>query len=243
MKNPVYAIGDVHGQLELLQEAIANIEADGGAKAKVVFVGDYVDRGANSRRVIDYLIEGLSAGRNWLCLLGNHDRMFSMFLEDEPRADIRLPHELFWLHDRLGGKETLASYGVDVRNRDSVRDIHKRARAVVPEAHRRFLESLEYAYQEDSLLFVHAGIRPGVPFEDQDKNDLIWIRDEFLNDTRRHPWLIVHGHTPVPAACHYGNRVCIDTGAAYGNELTTVVFEGMECWRLTEAGRVPLLHA
>ena len=113
----------------------------------------------------------------------------------------------------------------------------------MPEAHIRFLESLDYSHQDGSLLFVHAGIRPSVPFEEQNKNDLIWIRDEFLTDTRLYPWLVVHEHTPVPEAHHYGNRVCIDTGAGYGNELTTVVFEGRDCWLLTRAGRVPLLPA
>ncbi len=241
MENRIYVIGDIHGELNMLQGAIARIEADGGSDAKVVFLGDYVDRGAHSREVIEFLIEGLSAGKNWLCLLGNHDRMFGLFMEEYPRTDARLSRRYTWLHDRLGGKETLASYGIHADDGEILGDVHNRARATVPEKHIEFIKSLEYSHQEGGLLFVHAGIRPGVPFKQQDKDDLIWIRGEFLEDTRPHPWLVVHGHTPVPTAHHYGNRVCLDTGAGYGKQLTCAVFEDMECWLLSDAGRTPLL--
>ncbi|ASJ73565.1 metallophosphoesterase family protein [Granulosicoccus antarcticus] len=241
MKKRIYVIGDVHGELDMLQCAIDKIEADGGADAKVVFLGDYVDRGAQSKEVIEFLIEGLSVGKNWLCLLGNHDRMFSLFMQDSPQADVRLPRQYTWLHDRIGGKETLASYGINAGDGDHFRDAHKRARATVPEAHLKFLESLEYFHQEDDFLFVHAGIRPGIPFKQQDKNDLVWIRGEFLESKKPHPWLVVHGHTPVEAARHYGNRVCLDTGSGYGRQLTCAVFEGADCWLLTDGGRTPLL--
>lgn len=241
MKNRIYAIGDVHGELKMLQCAITHIEADGGADAQVVFLGDYVDRGAHSKGVIEFLIEGLAAGKNWLCLLGNHDRMFSLFMQNHPQADPRLPRQYTWLHDRLGGKQTLASYGIDAGDDDRFRDVHKRARATVPETHLEFLASLEYFHQEGDLLFVHAGIRPGVPLRQQDKNDLIWIRGDFLESKKQHPCLVVHGHTPVQAARHYGNRVCLDTGAGYGRQLTCAVFEGGDCWLLSEAGRTPLL--
>ncbi len=240
MNEPIYAVGDIHGELELLTEAIAKIDADGGRDARVVFVGDYVDRGARSKEVIDFLITGLSAGRNWQCLLGNHDRMFALFMEESPQADVRLPPQYHWLHPRIGGKATLASYGVDRVDSNDILDIHRRARTLVPESHIQFLQTLDYSRLEGDLLFVHAGIRPGVPFEQQDRDDLIRIREEFLGDARSHPWLVVHGHTPVPAARHHGNRVCIDTGCGYGNQLTTAVFEGSDCWLLGSDGRVPL---
>ncbi len=239
MNNPVYAIGDIHGELEMLEDAIAKISTDGGDDATVVFVGDYVDRGARSREVIDYLINGLSAGKNWICLLGNHDRMFSMFLEESPRRDPRLRIEYSWLHERLGGWQTLLSYSVDIEATPSV--VHQQARAAVPAAHIEFLTSLKYSHQTDDFLFVHAGIRPGVPIAEQLDEDLIWIRQEFLEDTREHPLVVVHGHTPVPQARHYGNRVALDTGAGYGRQLTTAVFEGSSCWLLTDTGRTPLL--
>jgi len=241
MRHPVYAIGDIHGELDLLHDAIGKIERDGGDDAHVVFVGDYVDRGPQSREVLDYLIDGLAKGKNWKCLIGNHDRMFSMFMEVKPRTDPRLRRQFHWLDDRLGGKETLASYGVDATDDASVRSIHKQARTVVPKAHIEFINSLDYHYQYDDLLFAHAGVRPGVPLARQSKDDLIWIRDEFLEDTTKHPWLVVHGHTPVPYARHFGNHVNLDTGSGYGDVLSAAVFEGDDCWILKDYGRDQLL--
>jgi len=241
MTQPIYAVGDIHGELEQLHKAIWKIERDGGEDAQVVFVGDYVDRGPQSREVLDYLIEGLSAGKNWKCLLGNHDRMFTLFLKDSPCADPRLKRPLHWMHDRLGGKETLASYGVYVDDADTLKSIHKQARQAVPTAHIEFIKSLDYCYRHGDLLFVHAGIRPGVPLAQQKRGDLIWIRDEFLEDTRPHPWLVVHGHTPVPHARHFGNHVNLDTGSGYGEHLSSAVFEGTDCWILEDNGRAQLL--
>ncbi len=241
MNQRIYAIGDIHGELDMLKDAVSRIERDSGADARVVFLGDYIDRGPQSRAVIDYLIEARAAGRNYHYLLGNHDRMFAMFMEDTPRTDPRLSRDFHWLHRRLGGVATLASYGVDVADGEPLSNIHQRARAAVPDEHVQFLHSLTYSLQLEELLFVHAGIRPGIPFEQQNKNDLIWIRQEFLNDTRQHPWLVVHGHTPVAEARHYGNRVNLDTGAGYGSQLTTAVFEGSKCWLLSNAGRVALI--
>ena len=91
------------------------------------------------------------------------------------------------------------------------------------------------------VLFVHAGIRPGVALADQSQDDKLWIRGEFLDDRRPHPRLVVHGHTHVPAPEHHGNRVNLDSGAGYGHPLTTAVFEGRACWHLTETGRQPLM--
>lgn len=241
MNNRIYAIGDIHGELDMLKEALAKIEQDGGPDARVVFVGDYVDRGPDSRGVIQYLIDGLAAGKNWVCLLGNHDRMFSYFMEDSPRNDMRMRIRFTWLHDRLGGKDTLASYGVDVNEDNTLLAVHSSARTSVPSSHLEFLQSRPYSHQEGQLLFVHAGIRPDVPFEQQDQDDLIWIRQEFHEDSRQYPWLVVHGHTPVSEARHYGNRVNLDTGAGYGEQLTTAVFEGQNCWLLTDTGRTALL--
>ena len=241
MNKTIYAIGDIHGELDMLKEALTKIEQDGGPNARVIFVGDYVDRGPNSKGVIQFLIDGLANGKNWVCLLGNHDRMFSYFMEETPRSDLRLRIRFTWLHDRLGGKDTLASYGINVEDDDSLLSVHSRARAAVPESHLEFLQSRPYFHQENQLLFVHAGIRPDVPFEQQDKEDLLWIRQEFHEDTRQYPWLVVHGHTPVSEARHYGNRVNLDTGSGYGEQLSTAAFEGENCWLLTDAGRSALL--
>tara|TARA_R110002094_G_scaffold172020_2_gene153764 strand:+ start:1127 stop:1888 length:762 start_codon:yes stop_codon:yes gene_type:complete len=241
MTNPVYAIGDIHGQLAELIRILALIEADGGPEAEVVFVGDYTDRGPDSKGVIDLLVAAQAAGRNWTFLLGNHDRMFSWFMQDYPRHDAHLPIELSWLHPRLGGDTTLASYGVEMTPRTRQLAAHEQARTLVPQSHVDFLKNLPLSYQNDDLFFAHAGIQPGVPLAAQAEHDLIWIRKEFHAVTQPHPKLIVHGHTPVDAATHYGNRVNLDTGAGFGNPLTAVVFEGRDCWLLTEQGRVPLL--
>ncbi|UWQ41508.1 serine/threonine protein phosphatase [Leisingera aquaemixtae] len=240
MTAPLYAIGDIHGQLEMLDQALALIEADGGEGARIIFLGDYTDRGPNSCGVLERLAGGQAEGRNWICLKGNHDRMFSMFLEEYPRNDARLLVGYHWLHERIGGLETLQSYGVEVEDGDRIYQTHARARAAVPQAHLDFLSGLKPCHQEGELLFAHAGIRPGLPLAQQSEDDLIWIRQEFLNDERAHPWLVVHGHTPGRRAEHRGNRVNLDSGAGYGRPLSAAVFEGRDCWLLTEAGRVPL---
>ncbi len=224
----------------MLEEALRRIEADGGPDARVVFLGDYTDRGPDSRGVLDLLIEGQRDRRNWITLMGNHDRMFSMFMRDYPVNDACLLVGYHWLHERIGGIETLASYGVHVTDKDRIFQIHQQAREAVPATHVEFLNGLPTFHQEGDLLFVHAGIRPGVPLEAQTENDLVWIRHEFLDHIRPHPWLIVHGHTPARFAEHCGNRVNLDAGAGYGRPLATAVFEGRDCWLLTPKGRVPL---
>jgi serine/threonine protein phosphatase 1 len=111
----------------------------------------------------------------------------------------------------------------------------------VPAHHRSFLEGLPTSYHRGEVLFVHAGIRPGVDLAEQTETDLVWIRKDFLEDPRDHGALVVHGHTALDAPKHYGNRVNIDSGAAYGGLLTTIVLEGRDVWVLGDSGRVPLL--
>jgi serine/threonine protein phosphatase 1 len=240
MSQTIYAVGDIHGQLGMLDHALELIERDGGADARTVFLGDYIDRGAQSRQVIETLIQGQQAGRDWVTLLGNHDRMFSMFLEDYPRHDARLLIGFHWLHEKIGGLATLDSYGVHVGDGARLYNVHAEAKQAIPEAHITFLQSLKYSHQEDGYLFVHAGIRPGVDFDAQDPSDLIWIRDEFLDDPRPYPWVVVHGHSPAQQIEYRGNRINVDTGAAYGRPLSTIVIEGAKVWHLTDQGRVPV---
>lgn len=240
MTHPVYAVGDIHGQLSELEATLDRIEADGGPDARVVFLGDYTDRGPDSRSVIEHLISGLEQGRNWITLKGNHDRMFAMFMREFPANDDQLLVGYHWLHERIGGIETLASYGVEVQEGDRIYKVHSQARIAVPERHIRFLEACPTNHVEDEKLFVHAGIRPGIPLEEQTEHDLIWIRHEFLDDRRQHPWLVVHGHTPGRQAEHFGNRINLDAGAGYGRPLASAVFEGQDCWLLTDQGRMPL---
>ncbi len=240
MTTPVYAIGDIHGQLDMLRTALHRIEADGGPDARVVFLGDYVDRGPNCKDVIDLLAKAQQAGRNWIFLLGNHDRMFARFMRDGSVAEARLRIGEHWLHERLGGAETLASYGVGFEPDERVFHILNRARTAVPELHVSFLNRLVPYHEDGDLLFVHAGIRPGTPLSEQIEEDLIGIRGEFLDDPSPHPWLVVHGHTPVSQAKHFGNRVNLDGGAGVGRPLIPAVFEGRSCWLLAKNGRVPL---
>ncbi len=108
----------------------------------------------------------------------------------------------------------------------------------MPEAHRGFLESLPSSFETDEHIFAHAGIRPGIPLAEQTETDLLWIRHEFHDDPRDHGKLVIHGHTPVKAVTHYGNRLNLDTGAGYGRPIGVVVIEGRRVWQLTDAGRV-----
>lgn len=240
----IYAIGDIHGQLDMLRAAHDRIAADriacGDESAPVVHLGDLVDRGPDSRGVIDHLMRGIAGGAPWIVIKGNHDRMFLAFLRDGAIQDSGLRRELTWLHPPLGGDRTLESYGVRLRRWTTPRSAWDSAIRAVPEAHVEFLSALPLMHRTSDLLFVHAGIRPGVPIEDQVEDDLVWIRGPFLEDGRDHGVLIVHGHTPVTVAEHYGNRIDIDTGAGFGHPLTAAVFEGRDCFILTEDGRVPL---
>ena len=196
---------------------------------------------SDSRGLIDHLITGRDAGRNWITLLGNHDRMFAWFMEDIPRHDPHLLVGYHWLHDRLGGIETLRSYGVEFEGQIRLEDLHRMAKGAVPKSHLTFLRDLVLMHQTPELAFVHAGIRPGMPLNEQRASDLVWIRQEFHNHRGPHPKLIVHGHTPVDQATHYGNRVNLDTGAGYGRPVGVAVFERQTCWELTEQGRSLLI--
>jgi serine/threonine protein phosphatase 1 len=236
----LYVVGDIHGYADQLDRALALIETDGGRDASVVFLGDYTDRGPDSKGVIDRLIKGQAEGRNWTVLKGNHDRMFTWFMEDIPRQEPYLPIDLTWQHERLGGLTTLASYGVDVSGRPRLFELHAQARALVPPAHIEFLSSRPLTYQTDALFICHAGIRPRVALDRQSEQDLLWIRQGFIDDDTAHPKLIVHGHTAVQYPEHRGNRVNLDGGAGYGRDLWPARFDGAVCHLLTDTGTVPL---
>lgn len=237
-----YAIGDIHGYLSELERAHRLIAADrarvGDAAASVVHLGDLGDRGPDTRGVIDFLLAGMERGEPWITLKGNHDRLMAYFLAEEPRQD---PHMLVgwtWFNEGVGGTETLASYGIEIARKERLFQLHARARAAVPTAHRTFLESLPSSFETDDHIFVHAGLRPGIPLADQSETDLLWIRQEFHNDPRDHGKLVVHGHTAVKSVTHYGNRLNIDTGAGHGRPISAVVIEGRKVWQLTDQGRV-----
>lgn len=233
----IFAVGDIHGQREALDRALEFIARDPAAGAPVIFLGDYVDRGPDTRGVIDRLIAGHLAGRDWTFLRGNHEMLMLDFLfTSRPLWRGRS----IWLTDNGGGRATARSYGVDVdpRRRDSA--IRADLRDAVPETHLRFLGDLALSHETGELFCCHAGIRPGVSLDAQEEDDLLWIREPFLSATGDHGKLIVHGHTPIDGPCHYGNRVNLDGGAGYGRPIWPVVFEGRQAFQLTEAGRCRL---
>ena len=238
-----YAIGDIHGHLDQLKRLHDRIAADQvvHGNGPIVHVGDLVDRGPDCRGVVEYLRGGVAAGNDWVVLKGNHDRMFTNYLTDLNSHDMGLRIDMSWLHPRIGGSATLASYGVVNAGDRPIAPVHAEAVAAVPQNHRTFLAGLPVMYRRGDVIFVHAGIRPGIAMAQQTEDDLVWIRQEFLNDTRNHGALIVHGHTVVEAPTHYGNRVNLDSGAAYGGPLSAVVIEGEDVFHLTEDGRVPLV--
>lgn len=238
----LYAIGDIHGHLKLLQAAhdlIADDMARHG-QGQVIHVGDLVDRGPDSCGVIDYLCRGQARGEDWVVLKGNHDRMFRRFLDnpDEPESGLRSTFS--WLHPQIGGPATLASYGVSRAADRPIPKVHADALAAIPQAHRDFLAALPAMHRAGDSLFVHAGLRPGVPLDQQSETDLVWIRDLFLIEVESFGPLVVHGHTAIDQATHYGNRINLDSGAAYGGPLSAVVIEGREAALLTPQGRKKL---
>lgn len=239
----VYVIGDIHGQIDALRAAHDRVAADrartGDRAAPLIHLGDLCDRGPDTRGVIDTILDGIDRGEPWQALKGNHDRMFGLFVR-HGRQDPGLRADLTWFDDRLGGVETLASYGVDAYGA-RLPAVQEAALRAVPARHLDFIEAMPLSYRTPDLFLAHAGVRPGVALEAQVEDDLVWIRGSFLTDRGTdHGALIVHGHTVVPAPTHYGNRVALDTGAGYGDPLTAAVFEGRRAFVLTDSGRVPL---
>jgi serine/threonine protein phosphatase 1 len=235
MNTPIYAIGDIHGQLGMLEDALDLIDRDGGGR--VVFLGDYVDRGPDSRGVVDLLSRGLREGRDWICLKGNHDRFFEWFLENPPRQDPHLLVGYHWFHEVIGGSDTIAAYGIALPKQVRLKDLAMQVREAVPQLHMDFLRELHLSHAEQGLFFAHAGVRPGVALDRQDEEDLLWIRQEFLKDTRDHGAFIVHGHTPVMQPERHPNRVNLDTGAGYARPLSVAVFDDNDCFVLGRRGR------
>jgi serine/threonine protein phosphatase 1 len=242
-----YAIGDIHGQLALLHHAHTLIEADrratGDYDAPVIHLGDLVDRGPDSAGVIRFLREGVTGGAPWQVLLGNHDRLFLRFVTDPDWRDAKLSHGLTYLHPLIGGQETLMSYGLYRMTSHHLRDAQRQAADAVPPEDLAFLASLPLMQERGPALFVHAGIRPGVPLDAQAEEDLVWIREPFLSDDRDHGLLVVHGHTAIPRPLHYRNRLNLDSRAGYGGPLTCVVLEGRDVSLLTPDGRAHLTPA
>lgn len=235
----LYAIGDVHGQLDLLKAAHERIFDDGGHDAAIAHVGDLIDRGPDSRGVVDYLMRGQRAGRRWIVTRGNHDRFLPAFLTTPDWVDPGLSSGEHWVdHPGLGAAATLRSYGVDPDQPRAA--LLEAARRAVPAEHAQFLASLPLWYLHPLALVVHAGLRPGVDLQAQSEHDLVWIRQGFLDSHVDFGPLLVHGHTALERPTLYRNRLNLDGGAAYGRPLSAAVIEPGAVHLLTDAGRHPL---
>ena len=224
----LYAIGDIHGQIGQVRQAIAWIVGRAAAQtgqalnSKVVFLGDYVDRGEDSRAVLDCLIDLETAFPmiQWIFLAGNHEAAMLGFLDDP------LEHAA-WLD--FGGTETLLNYGVRPPVGLGARALQKtrdQLRQALPDAHLRFLRQLRHSHQCGDYLFVHAGLRPGVPLGRQAPEDMLWIRDEFMNKPHWYGKCVVHGHTIETPPTLHPWRIGIDSGAYCGGPLSCLILTG-----------------
>jgi len=229
----VFAIGDVHGRSDLLDQMLDAIDAEqarlGAAEKLIVFLGDLVDRGPDSRGVIDR-VRALVLDRQARLLMGNHEEVFI----GAARGDIATAKSLL----RIGGYATLASYGIDreAADRGSFEDLAALLLDLIPRADLAFIERGEDMISIGDYCFVHAGIRPGQPLEAQLPTDLRWIREPFISSKRDHGAVIVHGHTITTEVEDLPNRICIDTGAYRSGRLSAVVLEDDRRWFLEARG-------
>lgn len=220
----VYAISDIHGCAHLLEPMLRVIDADLAHRrprhAIEVYLGDYIDRGPDTRLTLDLLIER-SRRSNAVFLKGNHEAFLGKVLRDPSLLGD-------WL--RIGGAQTLASYGVSLTDEgletsDPTALLRELARAI-PRSHVEFLSNLRLSFTCGDFFFVHAGVRSGVPLSEQREEDLLWIRDEFLQNDERFSKYVIHGHTPVSRAEFHHNRANIDTGAYATGNLTLMTIQG-----------------
>ena len=235
----VYAVGDIHGRDDLLGDLLARIDDDRSHRdatdTVVVFLGDLIDRGPDSAKVVERLRTYAPLDVRPVFLAGNHEEVLLRLLD----GDDSLVTD--WL--RFGGLQCCESYGLDpkqvvrMRSRDAAEEI----RRAIPAAHRDFLASFHDTARIGGYLFVHAGIRPGVALDAQAQSDLRWIRQPFLEDTRDHGFIVVHGHTISDGVDQASNRIGIDTGAYRTGVLTAFAASGEENW-FVQTERKPFIR-
>lgn len=221
----VYAVGDIHGRADLLYKLMEKIEEDVAASEEsrivLIFLGDYVDRGFQSKEVIDYLLSDALDSFETYYLKGNHEAAFETFLSDSTFG----PQ---WA--RFGGAETLMSYGIQPPRAKTQsaewEEVCRELNVALPNEHRAFLSSLSLYATLGDYVFVHAGLRPGQALDNQTEKDILWIREEFLKDEGAFDHLVVHGHTPIAAPHHDYRRIGVDTGAYLTGKLTAACLVG-----------------
>lgn len=198
----IFAIGDIHGCFDKLLSLMAQLRVN-KERDTLIFLGDYIDRGPQSMDVVDYLIRLSQHGYQAVFLKGNHEAMFQDYLKGRDKFTFLIN----------GGGETLGNY---MQNIDRSNDF------VIPPSHTEFFKSLRLYYETDSYIFVHAGLAPKVPLQQQREKDLLWIRDSFIHSACDFGKIVIFGHTPFQRPFVTKNKIGIDTGAVYGNKLTCV---------------------
>jgi serine/threonine protein phosphatase 1 len=233
----VYAVGDIHGRADLLKTIIAKIDSDDAGRAPLdvtlIFLGDLIDRGPDSRAVVEQVKWLMEASPKVRCLIGNHEDLLLRCHDGDTRA---VP-----VFDRAGGRETLLSYGVSDQDYDDA-DPEEMAALIkdhVPAEHIAFLRGLSDYVEMGDYLFVHAGIKPGVPLDKQLPDDLRWIREKFTGSNVDHGVKVIHGHTITETIDLQSNRIGIDTGAYATGKLTAIGLEGEDFWFIDTGGGVP----
>ncbi len=199
------AVGDIHGCLDRLKALMEKVRP--GQRDRIVFLGDYIDRGPDPKGVIDYLLGFRRLFPGSVFLRGNHEEMFLDFMEGRNE-------ELYLVN---GGATTLASFGWEKARR-------------LPRPHFEFLTGLPLLHEADGFVFVHAGLRPGVAVADQNPRDLLWIREEFISSDFDWGATVVFGHTPLRKTLWQANKIGLDTGAVYGRRLTCCDVKRRRCW-------------
>lgn len=227
----IYAIGDIHGRADLLAPMLSQIEIDIAlrpiSRPIVVFLGDYIDRGPSSKAVLDLLTNNEFSFET-VFLKGNHEAFLIKFLDNS---------EILNDWRQCGGLETLISFGIKPPINPAPHERAQLARSLgnaLTTTHRRFLEALKLTFVCGDFVFVHAGLRPLAPIQNQEEDDLLWIRDDFLNWDKDFEKIVVHGHTPVREPDIRANRINIDTGAFATGRLTCMTIEGSEIATLVD---------
>ena len=226
----LYAIGDIHGRRDLLDALLEKINADdrarGAAQTQIIFLGDLIDRGPDSRAVVERLMKLCADGNPVRILAGNHEELLVQIYDGDIRAAA--------LFKRIGGYETLLSYGMTAQDYETTapETLAALVKRLIPQAHIDFLRGFDDWIEAGDYLFVHAGIRPGLALEEQEVSDLRWIRREFTEHRHAFSHMVIHGHTITDGVDEHPNRIGIDTGAFATGVLTAIGIEAGERWFL-----------